>query len=91
MRLREVKIKNFRKIEYLVVAFPKGLSVIVGENNTGKTTIVDALRLMLMPSRDFDTLRISEDDFRSAVLVLLSGSPRKTIPPRRNTLHFYDY
>jgi len=65
VRLRELKIKNFRKIEHLVVAFPKGLSVIVGENNTGKTTIIDALRLILMPSRDFDTPRISEDDFRT--------------------------
>lgn len=39
MRLRELRIRNFRKIEHLVVAFPKGLSVIVGENNTGKTAI----------------------------------------------------
>lgn len=64
MRIRELKIKNFRKIEHLIVAFPKGLSVIVGENNTGKTTIIDALRLMLMPGRDLDALRITEDDFR---------------------------
>ena len=63
MRVRELRIKNFRKIEHLVVAFPKGLSVIVGENNTGKTTIIDALRLMLMPGRDLDALRITEDDF----------------------------
>ena len=65
MRIRELRIRNFRKIENLTVAFPKGLSVIVGENNTGKTTIIDALRLMLMPARDFDALRITEDDFRS--------------------------
>lgn len=65
MRLRELKIKNFRKLSDLVVTFPKGLSVIIGENNTGKTAIIDALRLMLMPGRDLDALRISEDDFRS--------------------------
>lgn len=64
MRLRELKIKNFRKLD-LTVTFPKGLSVIVGENNTGKTAIIDALRLMLMPSRDIDALRITEDDFKS--------------------------
>jgi len=38
--------------------------VIVGENNSGKAAIIDALRLMLFPSRDFDALRLSEDDFR---------------------------
>ncbi len=65
MRIRELRIKNFRKIEHLIVALPKGLSVIVGENNTGKTTIIDALRLMLMPGRDLDALRITEDDFRN--------------------------
>lgn len=65
MRLRELKIKNFRKLDDLTVIFPKGLCVIIGENNTGKTAIIDALRLMLMPSRDFDALRITEDDFRN--------------------------
>jgi len=65
VRLRELKIKNFRKLDDLTVTFPKGLCVIVGENNTGKTAVIDALRLMLVPSRDLDALRITEDDFRS--------------------------
>ncbi|MEW6516046.1 MAG: AAA family ATPase [candidate division FCPU426 bacterium] len=64
MRLYNLHIKNFRKIENLTVTFPRGLSVIIGENNAGKTTIIDALRLMLFSSRDFDALRINEDDFR---------------------------
>jgi putative ATP-dependent endonuclease of OLD family len=65
MRLRELKICNFRKIENLTITFPRGLCVIVGENNAGKTAIIDALRLMLLPSRDFDALRLNEDDFRT--------------------------
>lgn len=65
MRLHELKIRNFRKIEDLVITFPRGLCVIVGENNAGKTAIIDALRLMLLPSRDFDALRLNEDDFRT--------------------------
>ena len=64
MRLLNLHIRNFRKIEDLVVTFPKGLTVIVGENNTGKTAIIDALRLMLFSSRDFEALRLNEDDFR---------------------------
>jgi putative ATP-dependent endonuclease of OLD family len=64
MRLRELTIRNFRKIHELRVIFPPGLTVIVGENNSGKTAIIDALRLMLFSSRDFDALRLSEDDFR---------------------------
>ena len=47
MWIRELRIKNFRKIEDLTVVFPRGLTVLVGENNSGKTAIIDALRLML--------------------------------------------
>jgi putative ATP-dependent endonuclease of the OLD family len=65
MWLKELIIQNFRKIENLTINFPRGLCVIVGENNAGKTAIIDSLRLMLFPSRDFDALRLNEDDFRS--------------------------
>ena len=65
MWLRELHIRNFRKIEELKVTFPRGLCVIVGENNVGKTAIIDALRFILFSSRDYDSLRIREDDFRS--------------------------
>ena len=65
MWLRELQIRNFRKIDTLTVSFPRGLTVLVGENNSGKTTIIDALRLMLFPSRDFGSLRLTEDDFRA--------------------------
>ena len=64
MRLSQLQIRNFRKITDLSVTFPRGLSVIVGENNAGKTTIIDALRLMLFSSRDFEALRLNEDDFK---------------------------
>ncbi len=65
MWLRELTIRNFRRIEELTINFTRGLCVIVGENNAGKTAIIDALRIMLFPSRDFDALRLNEDDFRS--------------------------
>jgi len=64
MRLHKLQIRNFRKIENLSLTFPKGLTVIVGENNSGKTAIIDALRLMLFSGRDFEALRLNEDDFR---------------------------
>ena len=57
MRLQELHIRNFRKIADLTVRFPPGLCVIVGENNSGKTAIVDALRFMFLSARDFDALR----------------------------------
>lgn len=65
MWLRELQIRNFRKIDALTVRFPRGLTVLVGQNNSGKTTIIDALRIVLFSSRDFDSLRLTEDDFRA--------------------------
>ena len=44
---------------------PSGLTLLVGENNSGKTAIIDALRLMLYSGRDFDSLRLTADDFRA--------------------------
>ena len=64
MRISRLEISNFRKVRKLTISFPKGLSIIVGENNVGKTTIIDSLRLMLFSGRDFDSLRLNEDDFR---------------------------
>jgi putative ATP-dependent endonuclease of OLD family len=64
MRIRELRIKNFRKIKALTVVLPPGLTVLVGANNAGKSTVMDSLRLMLFPSREFDALRLTEDDFR---------------------------
>ena len=64
MRLRQLTIKNFRKIETATIDFPKGLCVVVGENNAGKTAIIDALRLMLFSGRELDALRLNDEDFR---------------------------
>ena len=47
MFLSELKVKNFRCLEDLRIVFQPGLNVIVGENNTGKTAVLDALRLIL--------------------------------------------
>ena len=65
MWLRELQIRNFRKIDALTVRFPRGLTVLVGENNSGKTTIIDALRLVLFSRGDQDSLWLTEDDFRA--------------------------
>jgi putative ATP-dependent endonuclease of the OLD family len=91
MWLRELQIRNFRKIEELTVEFPRGLTVLVGENNSGKTTIIDALRLMLFSSRDFDSLRLTEDDFRSGTdYAPIEMSCRFTDLSEEDEVHFQE-
>lgn len=46
MKLVEIKIENFRGIRSLTLPLG-GLTVIIGENNTGKSTILEAIRQVL--------------------------------------------
>lgn len=91
MHLRQLQIRNFRKVEALELDFPKGLCVIVGENNSGKTAVIDALRLMLISSRDFDALRINEDDFRAGTdFSPIEVSCIFAEPDDEDQVHFYE-
>jgi putative ATP-dependent endonuclease of OLD family len=48
--------------EKSVIRFKQGLNVLVGENGSGKTTIINALRLILREN-EFSYMNIDEDDF----------------------------
>ena len=49
MYLAELKIKNFRCFDenYHIIKFNKGLNVLVGKNDSGKSAIIDAIRYVL--------------------------------------------
>jgi putative ATP-dependent endonuclease of OLD family len=47
MYLKKFIIKNFRAIKSLTLDFNKGVNVLIGENNSGKSSIIDALRICL--------------------------------------------
>lgn len=63
MYLKELKIRNFRSIKDIALNFSKGINILIGENNAGKTTIIDVLRICL-GYRDQDGLRVNKTDFR---------------------------
>lgn len=66
MYISELKIENFRLFgegeNAALLRLRPGLTAIVGENDSGKTVIVDALRLAL-GTRDQEYFRIDDDDF----------------------------
>jgi len=66
MRLSELEIENFRGFgegeNAFNLQFPNGITVLVGENDCGKTAIVDAIRLVL-GTRGQDYVRVLESDF----------------------------
>lgn len=62
MKLEKLKLKNFRKFNELEINFNAGLNVFVGENNAGKTAIIDAIKLILdTNSAEYNNIDI--DDF----------------------------
>lgn len=84
MKLKEIKIENFRGTRSLHLSVD-GLTVLIGENNTGKSTVLEAIRLVL--TRGFGTRRdgrFSEYDFH---LKDATSTPQ-TADPISIILHF---
>src|ERR1700733_12161644 len=49
MYLEKLTLQRFRSCEDLAVNFRPDLTVLVGENNGGKSTIIDGLRFLTLP------------------------------------------
>ncbi|WP_026705067.1 ATP-dependent nuclease [Flavobacterium soli] len=72
MYLSELKLWNFRKYgsidsfdlnkPNLIVPFNKGLNVLIGENDSGKTAIIDAIKLVLK-THAYEWIKVEESDF----------------------------
>ncbi len=73
MYLSNIKLWNFRKYgdlsgpidlakANLDLNFTKGLNVLIGENDAGKTAIIDAIKLVLK-THSYDYIKVDERDF----------------------------
>jgi putative ATP-dependent endonuclease of OLD family len=64
MYLSSITAENFRGFESTHVTLNKGLNLLVGENDAGKTSLIDAVRLVL-DTNSAEWVRIKYSDFRS--------------------------
>lgn len=71
MYLSNIKLWNFRKYgkdtfdlnqPHLNLNFTKGLNVLIGENDSGKTAIIDAIKLVLK-THSYDYIKVEDKDF----------------------------
>lgn len=77
MIFSELRIENFRAFgegqDGLTLTLQPGLTALIGENDTGKTAVMDAIRFALW-TRDQEYLRVEETDFHQPH----DGSARRT-------------
>ena len=65
MYLQELRISNFRGFsDPQTIEFSKGINVLVGENDSGKSAIIDAIRIV-MGTTDQGWYRIEPTDFNA--------------------------
>lgn len=75
MYISELKLWNFRKYgnglnhldpnnPHLTVPFEKGMNILIGENDSGKTAIIDAIKLVLK-THAYEWIKVERSDFHS--------------------------
>ena len=70
MIISELQLYDFRKFKCvddapgLTVTFHKGLNALIGENDSGKTALIDAIKLVLLTQSN-EYIRPTDDDFYS--------------------------
>ena len=62
MKIVRIRIRNFRCIRTSEI-FPDRHNVLLGPNNSGKTTVLEALNMLLNPEMTFRSRVIDENDF----------------------------
>jgi len=76
--LTTLSIQNFLVIDNLEIDFDETLNIITGETGTGKTIIIDALKLLLGERIDRDYFR----DINKAIIIEALFSKVRSIMPK---------
>ena len=82
LQLKEIVVKNFRLLHNVTLSLEELTTVIVGRNNSGKTSLSELFRRMLSESPKFfleDFSLISHDQFWNAFNLYKSGKPSEDI------------
>ena len=67
MRISRIVVKNFRSLQFLDVPIDNLASVVVSENNTGKSNLLHAIRLCLDVTLSSGFRALTKEDIHSDV------------------------
>ena len=94
MRIKEVQIENFRLLRDVTVGFEDRTTLIVGRNNSGKTSIAELFRSLLgekVPSfRIEDFSLVCHECFWTAFEASNAGTPAPDIVELLPSIKNYD-
>lgn len=66
MKLKSLILKNFRSYKDVKILFDKSMNVIIGQNDVGKSTILEALDIFF----EGGTIKIDITDFRKMLRII---------------------
>ena len=83
MRIKELKLRNYRKFKNISLSFTPGTNLIVGSYGSGKTTLIEAIGFaiygdLLMGADLLNVLRFGSD-FCQIELTLSNSEEMKTM------------
>src|SRR5688500_11856263 len=64
MYLKSLRLENFRSYERAALHFSEHLTILAGENNAGKSNVLEAIRLLTAPIDGKRTRFAERDDIR---------------------------
>ena len=80
MYFEHIHVENFRGIESMELDFKPGVNILIGDNGTGKTTVLEALTVALggylKGIQNLTARGLLQDDFRWS-MVNLAGASRQ--------------
>ncbi|MEK4510832.1 DUF2813 domain-containing protein [Paenibacillus anaericanus] len=76
MFLSKMTIENFRGISLMSLSFNKDINILIGENGSYKSTIIDAIRLLYNLGEPLKEIIIRNEDFNTD---LATGESKNTI------------
>ncbi|MDY0081662.1 MAG: AAA family ATPase [Ignavibacteriaceae bacterium] len=75
--ITKIKLKNFRRFKTFSVEFDENINILVGDNESGKSSIIEAINIILSGSRSkIETIGL-ENIFNSSAIATFLASDKK--------------
>ena len=75
MRIKKLKVENFRNLENLDIEFSEGINIIYGNNAQGKTNIIESIYIFsfgksFRANKDIELLKFDKEYFLSNIKIM---------------------